>query len=383
MDANLGAISTKAHPKRVLLAPLDWGLGHATRCIPIIHQLLQHGHEVWLAGEGPVQALLQAEFPALSFLPLRGYRVRYGRSAAGTTLLLLLQAPSMLRSICREQRWLQQTMQSFHFDIVISDNRYGLYHPDAYCVFLTHQLQIKAPTPFLKKWLRHLNYRYINRFNACWIPDHKEQGSLAGKLSHPKQTPAIPVCYTGPLSRFAAQASAPAGGHLLILLSGPEPQRSMLEKKLLLQAAAINTPVHLVRGLPKEKTLPEVPAHITVHNHLSALELQKTMSQAALVVCRSGYSTVMDLAALGKKSILIPTPGQTEQQYLARHLEQQGFAPWSRQERFNLQEALAVAATFSYRLPRAAEHSLLTDALSGLYTALKAKAENTGKAGDR
>lgn len=369
MEAKTGASSTNGCPKRVLVAPLDWGLGHATRCIPIIHALLQQGFEVWLAGEGAIRALLQQEFPQLPFLPLRGYRIQYGRSAAGTFFKLLLQLPALLRSIRREHHWLKKAMYKHAFDAIISDNRYGLYHAGTYNIFITHQLQIKAPLSFLENWLRTVHYRRISKYHACWVPDSACHASLGGQLSHPKKMPPVFTRHIGPLSRMKKKGQAKENG-LLLLVSGPEPQRTLFEQKLLQQSAILKMPITLVRGLPGTKSLPQVPPHVTVHNHLTATALQKVMQNAAFVICRSGYSTLMDLAALNKKSILIPTPGQTEQAYLARHLQQLGLAPWHRQAYFNLKEALENAAQFPYR-PFAPLPDLLTPAVEDLSNRLE------------
>ncbi|TMI85631.1 MAG: glycosyl transferase family 28, partial [Bacteroidetes bacterium] len=112
---------------RILVAPLDWGLGHATRCIPIIQHLLKADVEVWLAGEGAQEKLLADEFPDLPFLSLHGYRIRYARSAIGLVKNILFQAPKIVKAIRNENKWLAKMIDEHHFDAVISDNRYGLY----------------------------------------------------------------------------------------------------------------------------------------------------------------------------------------------------------------------------------------------------------------
>ena len=130
---------------RILVAPLDWGLGHATRCIPVIYELISQGAEVWIAGEGAPVVLLKNEFPNLHFLPLRGYRIRYANSRIGLLWTIIRQVPSILKSIKKENTWLRKVVEDYRFDAVISDNRYGLYHPSVPSVFITHQLQIKSP----------------------------------------------------------------------------------------------------------------------------------------------------------------------------------------------------------------------------------------------
>ena len=344
--------------KKLLVAPLDWGLGHATRCVPVIRDLLNNNCELWLAGEGKQEKLLREEFPSLPFLPLKGYRIKYGKS--GLTGKILLQVPSILRSIKEENKWLKEQATNYGFEAVVSDNRYGLYHEKIFSVFITHQLFIKSS---LGKWsekiLQQWNYKFINRFNECWIPDEQGENNLAGELSHPVKLPLIPTKYIGPLSRFARQPADSFADqkiineikdHLLIILSGPEPQRTILENKVVDEIANYPATATIVRGLPGEKDI--IPSTNTIHfyNHLSSEELNSEAMKAEFIISRSGYSTIMDIAALQKKSILIPTPGQTEQEYLANHLMKKQFAFCVDQNNFSVLKNVEEARNFGYRL---------------------------------
>ena len=244
--------------KKLLVAPLDWGLGHATRCVPVIRDLLNNNCEVWLACEGAQEKLLREEFPFLSFLPLKGYRIKYGKS--GLTSKILFQVPSILRSIKEENKWLKEQVSKYGFDAVISDNRYGLYHEKIFSIFITHQLCIKSSLGrWSEKLLQHWNYNFINRFRECWVPDEEGENNLAGELSHPVQLPVIPTKYIGPLSRFVRQPADSIGekknideikDHLLIILSGPEPQRTILENRVIDQIVNYPATATIVRGLP-------------------------------------------------------------------------------------------------------------------------------------
>ncbi|MEO7983758.1 MAG: glycosyl transferase family 28, partial [Bacteroidota bacterium] len=293
---------------RILVAPLDWGLGHATRCVPVIRDLLAKGAGVWLAGEGAQETLLKAEFPGLPFLQLPGYKVRYAKTARGLLWKMLQQGPKMQRAINYEHRWLKKAVKEYGFNAVISDNRYGLHHPGIPCIFITHQLMIKS---LAGKWseriLQKRNYRYINQFTACWVPDGPDgDQNLAGELSHPLIRPAIPVRYIGWLSRFIKNDSPGNFGtakkdHLLIILSGPEPQRMILEEKIINDISHYNGTATIVRGLPGSASLIPSTNMLQFYNHLPAPELCKAMEEAAYVISRSGYSTVMDLVALQKK----------------------------------------------------------------------------------
>lgn len=332
------ALGETPGPLRVLVAPLDWGLGHATRCVPVICALQEAGHQVWLAGEGAQEQLLRGIFPGLPFLPLKGYRVRYGRSALGTTLKLITQLPRLRKTIREENRWLAEMQQQYQFQLIISDNRFGLHHPAARCVFLTHQLWIIHPWgQQASRWLQSWNYRHINRFQECWVPDYADAPGLAGILSHPNKAPTIPTKYLGPLSRLNAVEQEVKKGHLFISLSGPEPQRSLLENRILAQVAQYPGTACIVRGLPTARSRIPSGGSIEVYNHLEPEDYAREMARAETVICRSGYSTLMDLWQMQKKRIiLIPTPGQTEQQYLAKLWEEKGIACCVQQDAFNV-----------------------------------------------
>jgi uncharacterized protein (TIGR00661 family) len=368
MDRPISAVKPN-----ILIAPLDWGLGHATRCIPIIKCLLEQNCNVLLAGEGKINTLLQAEFPELKILTLQGYRVRYSRNHWTLPFTIAAQIPRILSSIKKEQAWLQSVVQQYAVDAVISDNRYGLHHPAITSVFMTHQLRIKTPLgQMAEKYLQKLNYRYIHQFSECWVPDTAGDNNLGGALSHPGKLPSVPVKYIGPLSRFS-KTDSPTTRHLLVLLSGPEPQRTLLERLLLQQLSHYTGPVVFVRGLPGSREGLPAPANITVHPHLTAEELQQKISEASFIISRCGYSTVMDIAALQKKSILIPTPGQTEQEYLARHLMKKKFALCREQKRFNLDAALEAAAAFDYQWSNLNHPTKLSDTIHHFIEHVKAK----------
>lgn len=337
---------------RILVVPLDWGLGHATRCIPVIYGLLNQGADVWLAGEGAQENLLKTEFPGLPFLTLKGYRVKYSHSGPGLLFRLMLQTPRLLKAIREENRWLKEMVKKHSFDAVISDNRFGLYHSSIPSVFITHQLNIKSP---LGKWseslLQKRNYSFINRFTECWVPDGNNDKSFAGELSHPLKVPQIPIHYIGILSRLDPGTEVNVKkNHLFISLSGPEPQRTLLENKIIRDIAHYPYTATIVRGLPGNAKLIPSTNDIRFYNHLPAEEFNKEMAEAEWMICRSGYSTVMDIIRLGKKSIFIPTPGQPEQEYLAHYLQSRKIAPSINQKEFRLNKALEEMNGFDYRL---------------------------------
>lgn len=334
----------------VLVAPLDWGLGHTTRCIPIIRKLQLNGCKVIVAAEGSALWVLQQEFPGIDHLVLRGYRINYSRYKRFLPLKILWQLPKIRSAIQTEHRWLQRVVTQQRIDLVISDNRYGLWHTVVPSVLVTHQLEIQTPNAWLTRLVQRLHYRFIQRFHTCWVPDAAGAYNIAGRLSHPAVLPAVPVYYTGVLSRLQPVPATTQHYRWLMVISGPEPQRSLLEERLITLCQDLPGTVLLVRGKPGETTLPVVPGNCTVVNHLPTAQMQEAFASCDFVVSRSGYTTVMELLYLQKKSVLVPTPGQTEQEYLAQHLQQQHWCYSCAQHELTAAQLLH-ATTFAYRLP--------------------------------
>lgn len=309
--------------KKVLIAPLDWGLGHASRCIPIIKHLQKRGCEVIIAADGEQLSLLKKEFPLLGSVQLKGYNVNYSRHKRWLGAKILWQTPKILLRIRQEHVFLENITSNHGIDLVISDNRYGLYTRKIPCIFITHQLTIKAPFKWLEELIRKINYSFISRFSQCWIPDFEGKKNIAGNLSHPAEMPKIVTRYLGPLSRFQKTNVGPIIYKYLFVLSGPEPQRTILEEKVIKIASQLEGNILIVRGKPEgNERVPSAEGCI-VKNHLATNEMQAAFLQSEYIISRSGYTTVMELLSLGKKSILIPTPGQTEQEYLANRVMQQ------------------------------------------------------------
>ena len=352
---------------KVLVAPLDWGLGHATRCIPIIKALIQKDYEVIIAAEGRQKNLLQEEFSSLQFIDLPGYSIEYGNKKQSLTLKVILQIPKILIQIKREKRWLNNYLRKEGLDLIISDNRFGLSSQHIYSVFITHQLYIETPFgKMISRILSALNYKFINRFSACWIPDTENDYSLAGILSHPEKLPAIPIRYMGWLTRFIKLDLPIIKESLLIIISGPEPQRSFFEKKLVSQIKNYRGKVTFIRGLPGNNEVPVVSPNVFVFNHLSTEALNRVICESEFVISRSGYTTIMDIVSLEKKCILIPTSGQPEQEYLAKYLFGKKIIFSIKEDDFVLHECLDTAKEFPFMLQKQNNTSLLADAIDEL-----------------
>ncbi len=318
--------------KKVLVAPLNWGLGHATRCIPIINALLAEGLEPVIASDGVALSLLKKEFPMLLTKELPSYNIEYSKKGSNFKLKMLLNSPKIAHAISAEKKAIKKIIEQEKFCGIISDNRMGVRHKSIPSVFITHQLTVLSgkTTSISTK----LHNKYIKKFDVCWVPDMADDPNLSGELGHPRKN-SIPVTYLGPLSRFEYQI-VPKKYDIMVLLSGPEPQRTLLEQKLFYEFEQSDKRIVFVRGLIEETQQTFVKNNITIHNYLAGKDLEDTINSSNLIISRSGYTTVMDLAKLKKKAFFIPTPGQFEQEYLAERLTVNKLVPSCNQNEFTL-----------------------------------------------
>lgn len=337
-------------PLHILVSPLDWGLGHASRCIPVIHQLLEAGHKVTVAGYGRSLILLQKEFPNLGFVELKGFSPSYSQTNMILHLFLLL--PQFTSTIFREHRDLKSLVKLNHFDIIISDNRYGLWNNQIRSILITHQVMVKCPS-----WLKFAEYPIyrvsrlmISRFDECWIPDYKASPGLSGDLSHKYPLPGN-AKFIGPLSRFRQSETYPENetpdGKITAIISGPEPQRSLFEDIVTRQLGQINQQSTILSGKPESINRLNIDGEVKILSHLPTEEMNSLIKSSSLVICRSGYSSIMDLHALGSKALFIPTPGQTEQIYLAELHQKTGTVLWRNQEFLNLETDIEDALKYT------------------------------------
>lgn len=308
--------------------------------MPIIHDCIEKGHLVTIAADGAQKKLLQYYFPNNTYVKLPKYNIRYSKKAWWLPFTLFFQLPKIVIAIYKEHRWLQAHVTAF--DQVISDNRYGLFNSQLTTTFITHQLIVKAPFAWAEKIIQKVQYYFINQFSECWVPDMPTYPGYAADLSHPAVMPKIPVTYIGPLSQFSVLQNAsatvpPIKYKYCFLLSGPEPQRTMLQDIIESGAQQLQAASILIEGRPSD-----LPNHYQIKNSLTKLryasgqDLLDIILQSEFVVCRSGYSTLMELLPLHKKMILVPTPGQTEQEYLARSLANRQMAVIMDQSTFDL-----------------------------------------------
>ncbi len=302
--------------RRILVSPLNWGLGHATRLIPVVDALLKEGHYVLLGGESPALNILRQTFPKLDWVILPGFNVKLSKRNH-QWLKLLTQTPALISATVKEYKTTQAIIKAYNINLIISDNRYGVRSQHIPSVILTHQT-----TPYIGKHLslfrplsNWISQRWIKRFDECWIPDNEGENNLSGTLSKPIK--GIPCKYIGILSRLSLTEASDLDSKpdILIILSGPEPQRTQLEEILIRQFKDSKQKCILLNGRPDEKK--RTIGNIEVLPHCSAEEQKSFILNSWHIICRSGYSTLMDLLYCRRTALLIPTPGQFEQEYLA------------------------------------------------------------------
>ncbi len=356
-----------------MVCPLDWGLGHATRVVPIVQKLVNLDCDVVLGISGSSGNFLKDEFPELRTINIPSYTIRYSRKNS-QVMSILFQIPGLLYYSFLEHQKLKKLLSREKFYLVLSDQRFGLWSKNVYTVFLTHQLNVKFPfkVKVFENFFNFLQHKIIQRFDECWVPDFKDSLNLSGELSD-KPGNLKHVYYTGTLARFQKNESRSSrekqNKELLILLSGPEPQRSMLEEILESQVDKIEMNVTFVRGIKAHEKKSDTQ-NTTYYNLLNSRELGSLLSVSEIVVCRSGYSTLMELVSLGKKALLIPTPGQTEQEYLARYLYSKGYYYSVHQGDVNLGNDLKIAENYSP--PVYPQQSVLDDMLESVVKKIKA-----------
>ncbi|MCX7744972.1 MAG: glycosyltransferase [Flavobacteriales bacterium] len=334
--------------KTVLVSPLDWGLGHATRCVPIIQALINHEVEVILGTSGLSGQWLKQTFPMLESVEVPFREISYHKwLPMGITAMM--KYPSVRNMIAEEHQWIKEFTNYRKIDGIISDNRYGIYHRGIPSVCITHQLYIDARGyRLLQPFLNKLTHTYLKPFDEIWIPDFSGPFTLSGKLSHPPISTHT-IKYIGPLSRFnnfsRENIISNVKYDVVFVISGPEPLRTCFEKRCIEIAVKLNKPSAIIRGTNKPiKFL--VPSNCTVINLADTEQLFQILQQSGIIISRAGYSSIMDWFVLQKQAILIPTPGQTEQEYLAKHLQNFGLFQFVRESEFYVSTLLNFSHTF-------------------------------------
>lgn len=300
-------------PKTILYGVLNWGLGHATRSIPIIRHLLNEGHKVILASDGNALTLLSEEFPQLAKESLFPYNVQYNSEKLWP--IVISNAPRILRAIINEKRKTNQLVSKYKANLIISDSRFGFRSKRVQSIIISHQLRLRSESLILKQALNQVNKYFLNSFNACWIPDNAAH-LLSGELS--KNQLIKKQHFIGPVSRLKKKEEDHEYD-LGIILSGPEPARTNLETSLIDKYKDSAWQVCLIRGTT-ENSIVAPPKHWLTKNLATASEVNDIIFKCQNLISRSGYTSIMDFYSVGKGAYLIPTPGQSEQEYLAAFL---------------------------------------------------------------
>ena len=325
----------KLNAKRlsILVAPLNWGLGHATRCIPIIKALLEHNYKPIIASDGNALALLKIEFPDLEILELPSYQIEYAKNGKNLKWQLLKNSLKTIKAIQQEKKLVTSWIKKHNIDGIISDNRFGVFSNKIPSVYLTHQLNVLSGNT---TWITSkLHQNIIKKRTECWVPDSETTPNLTGELGHLEKTN-LNIKYIGPLSRFNKKETDKKFD-LMIILSGPEPQRGILERKLKTEILDYSGKTLFIKGVVEKNPIKQQIANVTYFNFMSSFELEQAFNESEIILCRSGYTTIMDLVKLQKKAFFIPTPGQFEQEYLAKKYKEEGLVPFAMQDDFKIE----------------------------------------------
>lgn len=323
--------------KKILICPLNWGMGHATRCIPIAKELIAKGHEVDFASDGSPLELLKIEFPTVRHHALSSYNISYPTKSI--LINVGRKLGNFIKTMRNEHRQVEGLVAKYQYDIIISDNRFGCHANSTYNIFITHQINLLSSSGLLDPTIRRFNQNFINKFDKCWIPDYPTYPGLSGILGH-KHSGILNYEYIGPISRMVPY-KLEKKYLVTAILSGPEPQRTLFEKEVIKELAKIDAPTSLVSGVINDHIGDYSTETMDHFPYMTSDNINKLICQSEYILFRGGYTSVMDLAKLQKKGICVPTPGQTEQEYLTKMYADQKLFPRYIQGKLNLLEALA------------------------------------------
>ena len=357
---------------KVLVAPLDWGLGHATRCVPVVREFLNQGAEVELAVVRSNATLLRGFFQELRQRLAPSYNIVYPKHGYNMGLWLAKNGVHLRKVMNYEHRFAEKMVERYHYDVLVSDNRFGFYSRHAKSIYMTHQRRIAFPKvlsafePVGMLW----HASVMKHFDEVWVPDLPEFPGYAAGLSHVNKSP-VPVKYVGALSRFENHlgTETPRNYKFVAIVSGVEPARSRFESLLRNVLAKVPGRHAIILGKPVLGVKSWSEGNIDFHTHLPDREFAEAVRGAQWVVSRGGYSTVMDMAVLGAKCIFVPTPGQYEQVILAQDLAREGYAATISESNFSIETLLAaMSEKGNVSLPKPKDNALLKNAVSDVLT---------------
>lgn len=326
---------------KIFFPVLNWGLGHASRSLPLIKKYLSAGHDILSASDGESLSMLRRELPDQMVLQLPGYDILYGSRYMPYNMLK--HGPGMLKTMKTEHELTKAIVERHGIDCIISDNRYGCYHHEIPSALMTHQLQVFTGHKLLDVYIRRQIRSWCKNFTEIWVPDQPPPDNITGEMSGIDIQP-IPKYYLGVISELEC---VPHAGQYdaVAVISGPEPQRTHFEQLVIKQLSVLHGKFAIVCGKPGEEEKIREEKNLMIFPYMSRAELSTLLDQTEVVISRSGYTTMMDLAKTGHKAILCPTPGQYEQIYLADRLANLGQCIYRRQENLNLEQALQEVRT--------------------------------------
>jgi uncharacterized protein (TIGR00661 family) len=309
----------------IIYAVCSWGLGHATRSLPVIRKLLHENNTITIISNGRSLTLLRQELgEQANYVDIPDYPMLLSENARQFMAKSLVYWPVFIQRLEHGLRSLTRLLESVKCDLILSDGRYDMYNRKIPSFFISHQMRIMNPLRIhmFETGSEIFNQFFFKRFTAAIIPDFKED-SLSGDLSHNlRRINEQKLHYVGVLSDFKKQKKK-QDIDVFISISGPEPQRSMLEQHIMEQVETLQGTIVITLG--KSEVMHDyAKKHITIFSFLSKEKREDLLNRSKVIVSRSGYSTIMDLAVLGKKGLIIPTPGQIEQEYLAQYHMQKG-----------------------------------------------------------
>jgi hypothetical protein len=338
--------------------------------IPLARKLGEMGNNIFIASGEEHLSLFRTELPGFTYISFPGFRPGYSRHLP-SWLVMLCKIPALIYHIVREHSELKRIVRRNSIDIVVSDNRFGLWNKNATTVYVTHMLRIPFPKPFRFAEIIGIaiHRAIIKKYDFCFIPDLPGETNLSGRLSHGLRLPPNAM-YIGLLSRFSGITTIESGSfgyrHNTVILSGPEPQRGILKQRLEDHLRAKDPTNLFLCGKPGQKNEMTREGSFIYFNHLDGAMMSEALRSSGCIISRSGYTTIMELISLGCKALLIPTPGQTEQEYLAGYLGEKGWFRSVSQKNIETIEMSSSEAKFNSKMMIEQSEELLEKAIRTL-----------------
>ena len=309
----------------IIYGVCSWGLGHATRSLPVIRKLISEKNNLTIISNGRSLEVLKKELGEdITYVDIPDYPMLLSENTRQFLAKSMVYWPVFIKRIEDGLAALQKILNKKHYDCIISDARYDMYSKQIPSFFISHQMRIMNPLQIkmFEGAMERFNMFFFKRYIGVIVPDYKDN-NLSGDLSHNlKRIDENRIHYVGVLSDFTKK-SVKKDIDYLISISGPEPQRSMLEEKLASQIHELQGNVVMTLGKAEEYSIKKKD-QLTTYTFVTKELREELLNKAKMVISRSGYSTLMDVAVVGTKALFIPTPGQIEQEYLSQYHNQLG-----------------------------------------------------------